>query len=156
MPSIRAIAPLLLAAASAGAGAQTIWRCADNTYSQQPCERGSSVADAPAPPTAAERARSQAAAQRDARLADAMEKDRLRQETAARATSVVPASDLPRPEAHKWPDKAGTRKLDVFTATVPGSAAARKKEKAKTAKPSTDKAAATAEPGRMAAGGRRP
>ena len=136
MPTLRAV--LLLAAAGACAGAasaQTIWRCGD-TYSRQPCDDGRALGEA----TAAardERSQAAAAAARDARLADAMEKDRLRQEAQASIQPAVIASPKAEPvaEKHKWPEQAGTRKLDVFTASAPGSRPAKardkKKEKAK-------------------------
>lgn len=130
MPTIRAA--LLLAAAGACAGhlhAQTIWRCGD-TYSQQPCAGGRPVADAPGP-ARDDRTQAGAAAARDARLADAMEKDRLRLEAQAPQAYIPPAKAQPAPEKHKSPEQAATRKLDLFTASVPGSRPAKAKGKAK-------------------------
>jgi hypothetical protein len=133
MPTIRAA--LLLAAAGAcatGAPAQTIWRCGDS-YGAQPCADGRPLADAPAA-TREDRAQAQAATARDARLADSLEKERLRLEAQA-PQAVIPAPrSEPAPEKHKWPEQAATRKLDVFTASAPGSKPAKGQAKSK-AKP---------------------
>lgn len=132
MPSIRRAAMLMLAAGAcavapfhAQAQAQApIWRCGDS-YGVQPCPGGRTVGEAAAPPTPAERAQAAAAARRDAHLADGLEDDRRRREALAQARGQVatlqPATPAPAPAPHKWPEKAGTRKLDVFTATAPGS-----------------------------------
>ena len=120
MPTIRAA--LLLAAAGAcatGAPAQAIWRCGDS-YSPQPCADGRPLADAPAA-SGEERAQARAATARDARLADSQEKERLRVEAQAPQAVIPPPRLEPPPEKHKWPEQAATRKLDVFTASAPGS-----------------------------------
>jgi len=125
------IALWLLAAGFAGStAAQTVWKCPDG-YGQQPCPGGERIAIQPAEPTAAERASAQAATRRDAALAAALEKDRLRMEAQA-AAYQPPRSAEPAPtfEPRKSPEKAATRKLDVFTASDPQSVAQAKKKKA--------------------------
>ncbi|MFL6692598.1 MAG: hypothetical protein ACJ8GO_06525 [Ramlibacter sp.] len=120
---------LLACAAWPLAHAQAIYRCGDS-YSQQPCAGATQLTPGAPAPSAAERSQAAALATRDARLADSLERDRVRREAQAGPASVVlPAAPVAELEPHKWPDKAGTRKLDVFTASVPGS----KQAKAKTA-----------------------
>jgi hypothetical protein len=131
---MRPARPWILVLACAGwplAHAQAIYRCGDS-YSQQPCAGGTQVAAPPAAPSASDRSQAAAAALRDARLADSMEKDRVRREAQAGSAPVIlQAPPVAEPEPHKWPDKAGTRKLDVFTASVPGSKQPKAKPPAK-------------------------
>lgn len=134
-PARLVLIALLSGLGCCAAHAQAIYRCGDS-YSQQPCAGGRQLEPAAPPPTAADRSQAAAAAARDARLADTLEKDRNRREAqAARAPAVLPAPALEEPEPHKWPEKAATRKLDLFTASVPGS-------RAHKAKPGAKKAAA--------------
>lgn len=92
MPFVVAIA--LALGMFATASAQTVYRCGDS-YSQKPCAGGRAVdVEDPRSPTQREQART--AAQRDARTAQAMERDRLKAEAAAaprpqRAASASPA-----------------------------------------------------------------
>jgi hypothetical protein len=122
MHPARSIAVLLAAiAAAASAHAQTIWRCADG-YSQQPCPGGTALPPAPPAPAVPARA-GDSVGERDRRLADTLERERLQREAQAQAT---PSLYLPAPatepmEGYKSPEKKATRKLDVFTASVPGS-----------------------------------
>ena len=122
---------LLACAAWPAAHAQPIYRCGDS-YSQQPCPGATQVATPPAP-SAADRAQAAAATSRDARLAQELEKDRTRHEAqavrAGPAAYVPPADALPTPDEHQWPERAGTRRLDMFTATAPGSRPPRHKGK---------------------------
>ena len=138
---MRPARPWILVLACAGwtlAHAQPIYRCGDN-YSQQPCAGGKEVAPAPAAPSAADRSQAAAAASRDARLAESLEKDRARREAQAGSAAVVlPTPPTAEPEPHKWPDKAATRKLDVFTASVPGSKQPKAKPAAKAKSESKD------------------
>jgi hypothetical protein len=124
---VRAAAPLL-AAACLTAQAQTIYRCGDS-YSQQPCAGGQLVPTAPAP-SAADRAQAGANARRDATLAATLEKDRVRQENQAAAQPLYlpPPPAEPVREGHKWPEQNATRKLDVFTASAPGTPAKKNKD----------------------------
>jgi len=129
----RPVILLLACAAWPVAHAQPIYRCGDS-YSQQPCPGAAQVVTTPAP-SPADRAQAAAATRRDARLAQEMENDRTRREAQAAAAAYIPPTDaLPTPDEHKWPDKAGTRKLDMFTATAPGSRPPRHKKETKTTK----------------------
>ena len=69
---------LLAAACVAPAAAQNIYRCGDS-YSQRPCP-GGTVVEAEDERSAGQRSQTSQAAQRDARMADAMEKARLKEE----------------------------------------------------------------------------
>jgi hypothetical protein len=139
-------AALLLSATCLAVQAQAVYRCGDS-YSQEPCAGGQQVPQAPGT-SAADRAQAGANARRDASLAAALEKDRLRQEGQAgtQPLYIPPPTPDPAYEPHKWPEKNATRKLDVFTATAPGSAP-KKKDKDKPAKDkATSKAGAKAAP----------
>jgi hypothetical protein len=118
-------APFALAFGIACAQAQAIYRCGDS-YGSQPCSGGKAIATETPEPTAAERRQAAGAAQRDARLADHLEQERLKQEARPAQVYAPPPVGEIKPEPHKWPEKAATRRLDVFTATAPGSAPARK------------------------------
>ena len=143
MHPARSIAVLLAAiAAAASAHAQTVWRCADG-YSQQPCPGGTALPPAPAPAAPVRAADSVGA--RDQRLADSLERQRLQREAQAQATPspYVPAPAAEPLEGYKSPEKKATRKLDVFTASVPGSgkpAHAGSKDKGKPGKAKADPA----------------
>ena len=122
---------ILLLACSAWplAHAQPIFRCGDS-YSQQPCPGGTQVLPAGPRPSPDDRTQAAVTAARDARLADSLEKDRLRREAqAVTAPVVLPATPLMDAPARQAADDAGPRRPDVFTAKVPGS----RKTKAKAA-----------------------
>ena len=115
------IAAIALAAAGA-AGAQTMYRCG-SSYSQQPCPGGSEIAGF-APRPASDIAQARAAAQADAKRADAMEKARLQQEKNAPKAMVMGPKETapaaaPRTVAAKDKKKGG--KPEEFTAVQPGS-----------------------------------
>jgi hypothetical protein len=122
----KAIFALAMFAAAGTAGAQTMYRCG-SSYSQQPCAGGSEVAGL-APRPASDVAQAKAAAQADAKRAEAMEKARLAQEkNAPRAMVMGPkeaASAPPRAEAKK---KHPGHKPEEFTAVQPGTVKAKKK-----------------------------
>ena len=140
-PARLVLIALLSGAACCAAQAQPIYRCGDS-YSQQPCAGGRQLAPGAPPPSATDRSQAAAMAAREARLADTLEKDRTRREAqAGHALAVLPAPAAEDFEPHKSPEKAATRKLDMFTASVPGSRA----PKAKSAAKSTAKKAATKE-----------
>lgn len=133
MRPARPLIALLACLACSAADAQAIYRCGDS-YSQQPCQGGRQLMPAGPAPTATDRSQAAAVASRDARLADTLEKDRTRREAqAVTAPAVMPAATVSEPEPHKWPEKAATRKLDVFTASVPGSRAPKSKAPARKA-----------------------
>ena len=121
------IAAIVLAAAGA-AGAQTMYRCGSN-YSQQPCPGASEVAGF-APRPASDVAQAKAAAQADAKRADAMEKARLAQEKNAPRAMVMGPKEPP-PAAPKADAKAKKKqhpgKPEEFTAVQPGTVKAKKK-----------------------------
>lgn len=133
-------APFALGAG--GASAQAIYRCGDNSYSQQPCEGGRPVrADDPRTPQ--QRIDSILATQREAAMADAMEQARLqRQAQAERALAVAerpvaaqraaaPAAGTPKPPAKPPSKSKSTQRPEVFVASVPGTS----KKAKETAKP---------------------
>ena len=138
MRKILSSAVLLVAAAwSWPAPAQTIYRCG-NTYSQQPCAGGAPV-QADDPRSAGQRAQTGAAARRDAKTADAMEKTRLKDEGKP-VQAYIPAAKADAQDAplEKKPVLAKPKKPQYFTAVAPkkpGETAAKKKAKTKKAKP---------------------
>ena len=132
-PARLALIALLSGVGCCAAQAQAIYRCGDS-YSQQPCAGGLQLAPAAPMPSAAERSQAAATAARDARLADTLEKDRTRREAqAGQAMAVMPSPAAEGFEPHKTPEKAATRKLDLFTASVPGSRAPKTKASTKKA-----------------------
>lgn len=110
----------LFACSATAVGAQTIYRCG-NTYSEQPCPGGTTV-EAARPPTAAEAAAARRETEREAKVAEAMEKARVKEEA-----KPVPAY-IPTEKAEATKQHAP----EVFTAKVPG-------EKKKPAKKKSDK-----------------
>ncbi|WBY00500.1 hypothetical protein PE066_13590 [Ramlibacter tataouinensis] len=127
MGAIQAALALSMAAALAAAQAQPIYRCGDS-YSQQPCAGGKALEPESAP-TAAERRQAAAATQRDARLADSLERDRVQREAQPASLYIPPPKPEDAPHAHKSPEKKATRKLDVFTASAPASKPPKEKQK---------------------------
>ncbi len=91
----RLIIAMLLIASSAlsmGAGAQTVYRCG-NSYSQSPCAGGVTV-DANDSRSRTQQAQAEADTARARQSANALEKDRLKQEeAAARADRQAPQAD---------------------------------------------------------------
>ena len=124
-------APLALACGIALAQPPTIYRCGDS-YGSQPCAGGREISAETPTPTSAERRDAPPAAQRDARIADNLEKDRLKQEARSSSSSsyIPPPEPKAQPTPYKSPEKNATRKLDVFTASGPApSKPEKKKEK---------------------------
>ena len=123
---------LLLGLFAASAQAQSVYRCGES-YSNQPCP-GATVVPTDDPRSAAQRAEADAATRRDARSAQVLEKDRMRQEAQpAQAIIPTPASQPPATVADKTVSKAGLKKPELFTAVVPrkaGDPAPRKAKKA--------------------------
>lgn len=96
--------------------AQPVYRCGDNSYSTTPCPGGKAV-DVADPRTAAQRAQTLDAARRESRMADEMEKTRLKQEAvaakAAQAAAPLPVADPPYEAA------SGDRTLSPYRAKKP-------------------------------------
>lgn len=121
-----ALMGLLSATWLAPAAGQGIYRCGD-TYTQQPCP-GGSVVQASDPRSASQRSQTSQAARRDAKLADAMEKARLKEEAKPVSAYVPP----PKQEAAAPKVKAAD-----FTAVAPkkpGASPAKPKKKKPKAK----------------------
>lgn len=97
---------------------QTVWRCGD-TYSQKPCPGGKEV---PAEDSrdAGQRAQTSSAARRDAKLADEMEKARLKEEAkAAPAYIPPPKAEDPADQGDRTRSMAVAKKPAHFTAVSP-------------------------------------
>jgi len=135
------IALLLIAtgAIMTGAQAQNIYRCGDSySYSQSPCPGGMAI-DASDSRTKAQKAHTEAATQRDRQTADALEKERLKQEeAAARATQKANATSAPKtePAPHKS-SKKKPRQPAYFTARTAGDKKAEKKKSTGETNPDT-------------------
>lgn len=112
-----AVAIFLVATCAQGtlATAQNAYRCADG-YSQQPCPGGKSLAVDDAR-TDAQKKQADAAAKRDARLANAMEKERVKQEAQPVSGYVPPPQFNAAPEGKA---SGKMRKPETFTAVAPG------------------------------------
>lgn len=78
---------------------QTVYKCG-NSYSQTPCADGKTV-DVSDPRSAAQKAEADAATRRGAKAADAMERNRLREEAQMRAANRVAAGKTPTAGAAK-------------------------------------------------------
>ena len=120
-------APLALACGIALAQPSTIYRCGD-TYGSQPCAGGREISAETPSPTSTERRDAAAAAQRDARIADSLERERLKQEARPASSYIPPPEAKSQPTPHKWPEQNATRKLDVFTASGPAPGKPEKKK----------------------------
>ena len=122
---------LLAAVCVAPAAAQDIYRCGDS-YSQRPCP-GGTVVEAEDERSAVQRSQTSQAAQRDARMADAMEKARLKEE-AKPVSAYIPAKEQP-PEKTGKPAAArkAKKKPEHFTAVAPGKPGDATKKKTKKA-----------------------
>lgn len=136
---VHAIVLIAMCAGAAGAAAQNIYKCGDG-YSQQPCPGGKSLAVDDSR-SDAQKKQASAAARRDARLADGMEKERLKQE-AQPVPSYVPPPNFPPTPDRKPEPSSKPRKPEAFTAVVPGSKPAKDdKKKDGKAKPAEKKPA---------------
>jgi hypothetical protein len=127
---------LLAAACVAPAAAQDIYRCGDS-YSQRPCP-GGTVVEAQDERSAVQRSQTSLAAQRDARIADAMEKSRLKEEAKPVSAAFIPVrrqapENAGTPAAARQAKKPG--KAEHFNAVAPGKPgdATKKKTKKKAA-----------------------
>jgi hypothetical protein len=120
----RVIAAAVVALACAtGAHAQKVYRCG-NSYSERPCADAQPVRIESNKPTAEEAAAAAANAQRDAKLADGLEKERLAQEKAAAKAQVPPtpkqvAAQAPLVSASLPKASIKGRKPEQFKAVAP-------------------------------------
>jgi hypothetical protein len=117
----------LLALAALPGAAQTVYRCG-NEYSQTPCAQARALAMDEAKPSAADARAAGAQAQRNAKLAERMEKDRLAEERRVAGPSMVVTGLKPveapataASGASKTKDKAKGKggKPEHFSATAP-------------------------------------
>ena len=107
-----------VAGLSIPAAGQTVWRCGD-TYSQKPCPGGRQV-QAEDSRDAGQRAQTSSAARRDAKLADEMEKARLKEEAkAAPAYIPPPKAEDPADRGDRTRSMAVAKKPAHFTAVSP-------------------------------------
>ena len=117
-----AVAALSMLLASPCAFAQKVYRCGSN-YSQTPCPAGTAI-EVDDARSADQKKQTDAAAKRDARLADDMEKARLKQEAQAAPALVVgskapPAEKPPKTGNNTAAKKKSQKKKESgeFTAT---------------------------------------
>lgn len=117
MNARRSVITLLLVAAPAWG--QAIYRCGDS-YGETPCERGRLV-EAGDPRSEAQKAQTERAAHRDARLAEGMQRERLRREAAMDAANTRAAQARRKAEVEN-PDMGFELpgEPEMFTARVPG------------------------------------
>ena len=117
---------MVLGCAGAGAAAQTVYRCA-SAYSQVPCT-GGHVIDTSETMQTQQDGKGPSAAERDAKAAAALERDRLRLEA-----NAAPAY-IPRPQESAAKSRTGAnkpRKVEEFTALAPARTGDGKKQKKK-------------------------
>lgn len=129
-PLLNAMVLVLLCVCSTGAVAQQVYKCGDS-YSQTPCPDGV-VIDATDARTKAQKAQTDLATERAARIAAAMEKARLQQEKANRATPTVKAKAVASANKPRASQAKKKKESEYFTAQTPGV-------KKKAAKKSTTK-----------------
>jgi hypothetical protein len=114
--------------------AETVYRCGDS-YSPQPCPGGKAV-QADDPRSASQRAQTRDAARRDAKVADEMQKSRLKEEVKpAQAIMPPPKAEALDPPETPVASPGVAKKPAYFTAASPTkkdkSQPAKKKKKAK-------------------------
>jgi len=121
---------------------QPVYRCSDNSYSNKPCPGGKEV-DVADPRTSAQREQAIDAARRDSKVAEELEKSRLKQEAAAaKATQAAMPLPVAEPPLESASDRtysaARAKKAASFKAVAPKKAgepkAAKKKAKKKARK----------------------
>ena len=131
-----------LCACWTSAGAQNVYRCGDS-YSNQPCA-GATMVLADDSRSAAQRAATEAATGRAAKLAALMQKERVKQEgEPAQATIPPPRIEAPEPLAERpvARRKSKPRKSELFTAVAPRKPGDTAAKKSKGRKPSKRAAA---------------
>ncbi|HWI83864.1 hypothetical protein [Ramlibacter sp.] len=116
------------------AAAGEVWRCGD-TYSNQPCPGGKLVPAQDAR-SADQRAQTNQAVRRDAKVADEMEKARLKEEAKPVAAAIPSPREEPVPPAaaDRTVSGAVAKKPAYFTAVSPRKAEASKSPKKKARK----------------------
>ena len=139
--SINALIFVAILALPAWTLAQQTYKCG-NGYSDTPCPGGVAVPNADAR-SAAQKAQAETAARRDSKLADGLEKDRLKAEAAAArdGAAKAPVAKMAPAPAEAASTAAGThskkkkhKEPEFFTAQVPGEGKARKSAAAKAEK----------------------
>ena len=131
---------------STGTSAQNVYKCG-NVYSATPCPGGVAI-DTQDIRSGAQKAQSESATSKTAKVGDAMEKSRLMQEKSDAKTrldslgagATVISAQNPAQDASSLPAKSDVKKKknspEVFTAQAPGE----KKQKVKKTKKVADKA----------------
>lgn len=114
------------------ASAQAVYRCAQS-YSNQPCPDAKLV-PVDDPRSAAQRAQTDAATRRDARSAQVLEQERLRQEgQPAQTIAPPPKAEAVASVEDRTVSRSKLARPELFTAVAPrkpGEPAAKKKKKA--------------------------
>ncbi|AEG94444.1 hypothetical protein [Ramlibacter tataouinensis] len=125
-----AAAAMVLAPAWMGpATAQDIYKCADG-YRQQPCPGGTPLKAADER-TPLQKTQADAAARRDARLAEAMEKSRQKQEAQAVPQYTPPPRFAPADEGASAAKRPGGNGPETFRAVSPNKPGDKPKTKKK-------------------------
>lgn len=131
-PPLNALILMVLYVCSTGAGAQQVYKCG-GSYSQTPCPEGV-VIDATDARTKAQKTQTDLATERAERIAAAMEKVRLQQEKANRATPTPKVKAKTAASANNsrasQAKKKRKKESEYFTAQTPGQ---KKKASKKTA-----------------------
>ena len=126
------------------ANAQNTFKCG-NEYSEKPCPGATTVPTADAR-SAAQKAQADKATQRDARIADGMEKDRLKAEAAAsKGGYALPAAAAAPTPIASAPTRSSAKKKkrkepEYFTAAAAGEGKTKKAKKASAKKESKQSA----------------
>lgn len=129
---------LALSALWLPAQAQNVYRCGES-YSNTPCP-GAKVVPTDDARSPDQKAQTDSATRRDARSAQVLERERLKQEgnpAPATILAPLPASEPALPATDRTLSKARLKKPELFTAVSPrkpGEAGAKKKKQKKTAK----------------------
>ena len=125
-----ALTGMALSLACLGTGAQSVYRCG-STYSQAPCT-GGQVIDTSETLQTQQKGKGPTAAERDAKAAAALEKERLSQDARAAPAYIAHPS---APAAQPRKGIAKPRKLEQFTAIAPARPGDEKKKPKKKKKP---------------------
>ena len=134
---IKLVHPAVLLLALSGfwlpAQAQNVYRCGES-YSNTPCP-GARVVPTDDARSPAQRAQTDAATRRDARSAQVLENERLKEEGKPAQAIIPPAKPEPAAAAtDRTQSKAKAKKPELFTAVAPKKPGEGKKKKKKAAK----------------------